>query len=140
MSDDGDDGILRPEDLRLDDDRVRRLEDGRIVVSTDEETGTGPAASPDSDSPADPAAHQSEPAALVDFLPEEDAYELAVAIRTDHATAELTVGSNDIREPFVDLLRWYAAQVKPEFPPEAVLQTLIESSDLALSVERTGEE
>lgn len=135
MSDD--DGGLRPEDLRLDDDRVRTLEDGRLVISTDEEPATGGSGTSASQSSARGA--RRTPGDLTAFLPDEAAYELAVAARTDRGTAGTTVGSNDIREAFTGLLRWYAGQVEPELPAEAVLATLVEASELSLAVERTDE-
>ncbi len=126
MPDDPDDeGVLDPDDLDIDadDDRVRSLGEGRYVVE------------PGDDAPASPppTGRASDPDVTVP-LPD-GAFALTARARAESRTDTLTRDGDDVAETFEALVRWYAALVAPEEPPEAAVATLIGHSSLSVDVE-----
>lgn len=140
MSDDDiPDGVLSPDDLEPDDDRLRRLDERRYVVSTDDDTGADPSAStvPDVNGgvdtedrrPAD-AGPADEPLTLAEL---DGAYALAIRARTDGGSVEdCRIDADDVSVTFESLLRWYADQVAEDTPQEKVLAVLLRHTDLQL--------
>ncbi|WP_054584829.1 hypothetical protein [Halolamina pelagica] len=58
------------------------------------------------------------------------AYALALDARFESVEDDLTVETNDVSAAFEAVLRWYAGNVADGTPPEAVIVTLLENSDL----------
>lgn len=140
MSDDTlPDGVLSPDELEPDDDRLRHLDERRYVVSTDGETDDDsdrvltPGQDADADSDDRPPAN-SAPAGDSLALDELDgAYALAIRARTDGASVEdCRVDTDDVSVAFESLLRWYADQVAEDTPHEEVLAVLLQHTDIEL--------
>ncbi|WP_435334696.1 DUF7500 family protein [Haloarchaeobius sp. TZWWS8] len=141
------DGILSPEDLALDEDHVTALDENRLVVSARtarSETPHGGDARlsaadstiiPDVDEAADadgPQATTGSPAPA-DVLGESSArYGVDLTVKTDDGIAHETMTSDDIREVFERMLRWYAGQLDDELEPEETLSLLLDASGLEL--------
>ncbi|WP_435361464.1 DUF7500 family protein [Haloarchaeobius sp. DFWS5] len=140
------DGVLSPEDLALDEDHVRSLDEHRQVIAA----GDGPSANshggtprmPDIDVATIPDATDTDgdgatattgspqpAAALADHSAP---YGVDIAVKTDDAITHETIHSSDIREVFERLLRWYARQLDDELPPEETLAILLDASGLEL--------
>jgi hypothetical protein len=138
-NDDIPDGVLSPDELEPDDDRLRQLDERRYVVSTDADPEDDPEARPAPDVDVDgvhgdrpPADAGSERDGLA--LDELDgAYALAVRARTDGAAIEdCRIDTDDVSVAFESLLRWYADQVAEDTPPEEVLAVLLQHTDIQL--------
>jgi hypothetical protein len=123
MTDELPDGVLTPDELDLEpsDERIRRLGDDRYVVRTDDDPPTGA---------TDDAAPETVAAGTPPLDDVEGAYAVALAARTDGDLETFRTASNDVRDPFEAMLRWYAERVAPDSPPEQVVSVLLDASDL----------
>lgn len=63
------------------------------------------------------------------------AYALELDARFGSAEDDLTVETNDVSVAFDALLRWYADKVAEATPPEAVIATLLENTELNVSAQ-----
>jgi hypothetical protein len=149
-------GVLTPADQERVAERVRELDDERVLVPTDSADGSdgrhGPEASPTSgagprDGPPSggesrPGGSGEAPSGATDPLDGstgtaidgEAAYAVDVTVRTDHGLAAESFRSNDVRVAFEELLRWYAGRIDPATDPERVLEVLLAGSDLDVTV------
>lgn len=141
-------GVLTPSDLERVTERVRELDDDRVLVPVDrgdattDSVGDGPWGDPERDrAGTDTRAGgrngdlttESEACGLKGSSSEaKTAYAVDIAVKTDHGVAGNTFRSNDIRTVFEELLRWYAARVDPDVDPGVVLKVLLSDSDLDL--------
>ncbi|WP_254762000.1 DUF7500 family protein [Natrinema marinum] len=139
-----DDGVLVPDDLRLEDDRVDELGENRFLVRSEE---SGPnrtansaaleaaATPPAGDRPAgdgrgegdDHARTHRADHALADAS---EPHGVDITLKTDGELAHHRATSNDVREVFVDLLTWYAGQLDDDMSPSEALQVMLAASDL----------
>lgn len=124
-----DDGPLAPDELDLPPDAVRALGANRYVVDADA----------DGDAPtretARPRGGPGPPP--LGALPERYAFDLAA--KEGDGVERTRIASDDVRAAFDGLLRWYAARVAPDRPPERVLSVLArESAYLPPSPESDG--
>jgi len=122
---------LDPEELSLDDDRVRSLGDERFVVNPE---GTEQPAPPESE--AEPADADSVDPLLAKLEGLDGAYALTVAARTEQSAATFAVGSNDVSSTFESFIRWYAKQISDDATPEDVLAVLVRNSSLDVEMQR----
>lgn len=148
----GEDGVLQPDDLDVDDrEEVRAIGDDRYVVSTEEGRPPTPRDDPPPDAassqppadadPDDPratspppdAAPSGSPPSLADAVDGvEERYATALAVKTDRGVAAEEFATNNVVATFERTLRWYADRVDDSEPPEAVLRVLLAKSDLDL--------
>jgi hypothetical protein len=155
MSDDGDaatdattdetdaDDALDPDELDPDEEHVRPLGDGRLLVSTDPDVapderdadaGAGTTGTRSTDaSRAGPGGTTTGARATPDGL--DGAYALVARARTGGETGALRVASDDVTEPFEALVRWYAGRVAPDVPPEEAVAVLLANSGLDVDVD-----
>lgn len=142
MTDDAStDGPLSPDELDPNDDRLRRIDDRRYVISTDSETDSGGETSESTpqmtDGDPDTGAQRSTelrkpervgPAEL------DGAYALDIRARIDGRPAgECRIDTNDVSVAFESLLRWYADQVAEDTPQEEVLAVLLGNTGIQFS-------
>lgn len=114
-----DESVLDPDELGLDDERVRRLAENRYLIEAgDGEQGT-----------------LLEPPADLDagLSTASERYVIEIAAKTDETLDRTRVASDDIREVFAGLLRWYAGCIDPDAPPDEVLELLFEASDVTVA-------
>ncbi|WP_439028357.1 DUF7500 family protein [Haloarchaeobius sp. DT45] len=141
------DGVLSPEDLAPDEDRLKTLDENRFVVSASEDSTANtyggenrlpdvdPALIPDVGSDTRdrdrPTSGSADPA---DTLANASArYGVDVTVKTDDGIGREQLTSSDIRVVFTKLLRWYARQLDDELPPEETLQILLDASELEVT-------
>jgi len=122
---------LDPEELSLDDDRVRSLGDERFVVNPE---GTEQPAAPEPDEEPTEAAAVDPRLAKLEGL--DGAYALTVAARTEQSESTFAVGSNDVSSTFESFIRWYAKQISDDSSPEDVLAVLLQNSSLNVEIQR----
>ncbi|NHN41645.1 hypothetical protein G9C85_08370 [Halorubellus sp. JP-L1] len=125
--------VLSADELALDDDEnVRQLGDDRFLVTTD---GT---ASPPS-SGGRPRPTRSDGGRVVtdgspsptDALAQSSAgFGVDLAVKTEDGVSRRRVTSNDIREVFTEMLRWYALELDSESEPAETLAVLRAASEL----------
>ncbi|WP_267641784.1 DUF7500 family protein [Haloarchaeobius amylolyticus] len=141
------DGVLSPEDLAPDEDRLTVLDENRFVVTANEGTPANtyggenrlpdvdPAIIPDGGSDTwDRDRSTSGSTDPADTLANASAqYGVDVTVKTDDGIAREQLTSNDIRVVFTKLLRWYAQQLDDELPAEETLQILLDASDLEVT-------
>jgi len=137
MTDDIPDGVLAPDELEPDDDRVRRLEDGRYVVATDpaeslaSETGGGTGSDLNTEPTPEP-----EPEANGGSQEAQDlngAYGLEIRARAGDGSAEsYRFETDDVSAAFEGLVRWYTDRVAGDTPTEEALAVLFENTDVEL--------
>jgi hypothetical protein len=125
MNEDPPDGVLSPTDLEPDDDHVRPIDDHRIIVETDGGSTVNGGAEDRDDSDA----VRSREAGSDDA---DHAYAVDITVRTPHEVATFQTASNDVRDPFETMLRWYATRIDPDTPPERVLSVLLSTSGLGV--------
>jgi hypothetical protein len=121
-------GVLSPDDLELNDDRIEQLSEDRYLVGTDGQPldhGDGMAATLGDKERA--------------FADLEGAYALSVRARADGDAWSHCVETNDVSEAFESLVRWYAGCVAPERTTERVLAVLLEGSEIDVAVEQLSE-
>jgi hypothetical protein len=122
---------LDPHELGLDGRDVRLLEDGRYVISTDEDDTAS------EETTAEPSSGTSHsdghfPRHTLDELT--GRYALVARARTEAGGEEaLRVDSNSVAESFEALVRWYADCVAPEVPTAEAVATLLASTDIDTS-------
>ena len=127
-------GVLSADELTLDDDEhVRSLGDGRYLVSTDE---VGPSSTPTGGRPRPTRSDGGRPVtdgspAPTEALAQSSAgFGVDVAVKTESGVSRRRVTSNDIREVFTEMLRWYALQLDEETDPAETLAVLRAASEL----------
>lgn len=136
-----DDGVLTPEELQLEDDRVDELGDNRYLVRPDDSNAANALAAsedPTITTPTD-SSHLTQLESGASGGEREASDRLAdaaaphgvdIALKTDGEVAEYRATSHDVREVFVDLLTWYADQLDDDLSPEEALQVMLTASDL----------
>jgi hypothetical protein len=124
--------VLSPDELALDDENVRSLGDDRFLVTTDGTASTptdggrarrtrsdgGQVVTDGSPSPTDALAQSSA------------GFGVDLAVKTEAGVSRRRVTSNDIREVFTEMLRWYALQLDSESEPAETLAVLRAASEL----------
>jgi hypothetical protein len=132
MTNDHGDGVLTPADLDFDDEHVRPLGEGRYVVDTPQTHEADPTTD-GGDPHRDRTAVGDRPGGRLDEL--EGAYAIVADGRTGTSEGHVRIDTNDVSEAFEALVRWYAGRVADGTSPEAVVQVLLESSDLDVDIE-----
>jgi hypothetical protein len=125
-------GVLSPDELALDDEHVRSLGDERYLVTTD---GT---ASPVNDGGQVRPTRSDGGRVVTDgssspteALAESSAgFGVDLAVKTEAGVSRRRVTSNDIREVFTEMLRWYALELDSESDPAETLALLRAASEL----------
>jgi hypothetical protein len=159
MTDTDPEGVLTPDELTPDDDRLEELDEDRYVVSVEQnqsEQTTADAAnahaaadSPDHAASDDAAPPHDAPdagdgalrpaqdgaARLPNPTTVEGAFALAIDADFDGDRARFTAGTNDVAATFGDLLAWYADAVAPDVPTDEAVAVLLTNTDLDLEVE-----
>ena len=144
-SNDADEGILTPEDIRVEDrDEVKPLGENRFVVSAgdgdaeaaehpEDEGGerTRDGKSPDASSPADVP---GEPAERTPLGAVAEQYGIDVRIKVDDDVRTDRITSDNIVEVFEELLLAYANSVDESTSADEVLRILLAESDLDVSI------
>ena len=126
----GDEGILHPEDLGVEDEEeVEELDENRFLVSTDAD-GT---ADTTIDDPADfelpeedERSESGAPKTPLSAIGEQ--YGVDVAVKAEGTVDSTRIASNNVVETFEELLLWYARQVDESTPPEDVIEILLAES------------
>jgi hypothetical protein len=158
MTDTDPEGVLTPDELTLDDDRLQELAEDRFVISVDEAAAEQPAAdAPEAPEPPDADDHPTaaEPAAVADTadgdtdtsspdanataqLPDpatlDGAFAVAVAADLDGAHIRVTEASNDVAATFEALVTRYAEAVAPDVPTDEAVAVLLNNADLDVEV------
>jgi len=96
-----DEGPLTPAELEPDDERLHEIDDGRYVVSTDEEASAAR---------ADESVRNEGPTAEKQPSPD-GSYAVRATLRWGGETYDLSTGSDDVSETFTALVAWYAEAV-----------------------------
>jgi hypothetical protein len=132
VTDDADrDPPRSPEELGPDDEHVRTLGDGRLLVDADGSDDAG--ARDGTPGGIDGTADHDDATGGLDGL--DGAYALVARARTGGETGRVRVASNDVAEAFEALVRWYVGRVAADVAPEEALAVLLANSDLALDVD-----
>lgn len=130
MTEDTPDGVLAPDDLEPDDDRVRRLEDDRLVVTTEGPAGESRKTGGDASAP-EANANGGDPPEL------EGAYGLEIRARAGDGSIErYRVDTDDVSSAFEGLVEWYTGRVAGEASTEEALAVLFENTGLEPPGER----
>jgi len=130
----GDEGILHPEDLGVEDEEeVEELDENRFLVSTDAEseadsTIDDPA---DFELPEEDEMDASGPRTPLSAIGEQ--YGVDVAVKAEGTVDSTRITSNNVVEAFEELLVWYARQVDESTPPEEVIEILLVESGFGSS-------
>jgi hypothetical protein len=127
------DGVLSPEDLAIEaDEHVRSIGDDRFLVST----GGGSSSRPPRGRPAEPRSDGGQVVtdrspSPTEALAESDAgFGVDMAVKTGDGVSRRRVTSNDIREVFTEMLRWYAVCLDESADPAETLSYLRVASEL----------
>lgn len=124
MTDDNPEGVLAPDELEPDDDRVRRLEDDRLVVTTDDSTGEPPETDDDTLAP-EVNAEEGNSSELA------GAYGLEIRARAGDGSVERhRIDTDDVSTAFEEMIEWYTDRVAGEVSTEEALAVLFESTGL----------
>ena len=155
MTDTDPEGVLTPDELTPDDDRLQELAEDRFVISVDEAAAEQPTAdAPEAPEPPDADDHPTaaKPAAMVDGdtdtlspdanataqLPApatlDGAFAVAVAADLDGAHIRVTEASNDVAATFEALVTRYAEAVAPDVPTDEAVAVLLNNADLDVEV------
>lgn len=125
-------GVLSPDELALDDDEhVRQLDDDRYLVSTG-----GPASSASGGrarptrSDGGRVAIDGSPSPTEALAKSSAGFGVDLAVKTEAGVSRRRVTSNDVREVFTEMLRWYALQLDSEGDPAETLTLLRAASEL----------
>ena len=113
------------EEHAANDDDIRSLGEDRYVITPDGPEGSQPGGAGIELPWA--GAQGDEAGGIADL---DGAYALALDARFEGVEDDLTVETNDVSAAFEALLRWYAGNVADGTPPEAVVATLLENSEL----------
>ncbi len=139
-----DDGVLAPDELRLEDDRVDELGENRFLVRS-EGSGSKRAANSAALEAADAPLAGDRPAGgdrveggdharthRADHALAEapEPHGVDITLKTDGEIAHHHATSHDVREVFVDLLTWYAGQLDDDLSPSEALRVMLAASDL----------
>ncbi|SER19696.1 DUF7500 family protein [Natrinema salaciae] len=124
------DSVLEPDDLALEGDHVRRLDENQYVIRADaDELNTRQFPAGDGiDGPSPSAVDTPEAAGALADAPEPHGVD--IALKTDGEIARHRATSHDVREVFVDLLTWYAGQLDDDLSPSEALRVMLAASDL----------
>lgn len=140
-----DDGVLAPDELQLDDDRVAELGENRFLVRPEGSGSTraamsgaleaadvpltddGSAEGAHSETDDHTRTHHAHDLALADA---DEPHGVDITLKTDGEIAHHRATSHDVREVFVDLLTWYAGQLDDDMSPSEALQVMLAASDL----------
>ncbi|MFT4891070.1 MAG: hypothetical protein ACI9YT_001992 [Halobacteriales archaeon] len=133
MSDDHTNNILSPDQLELDDEHIRPLNENRYVVSVDEKSSPSSVAD-DRDELISGCASVNMTKTLADL---EGAYAFEVHARFEGKSDSLCIETNDVSEAFDSVLRWYAGKVADDTPPEDVIAVLLANSDLNIDIQHS---
>jgi hypothetical protein len=125
-------GVLSPDELTLDDDEhVRQLDDDRYLVSTG---GTASSASGGRARPTRSDGGQvvtdGSPSPTEALAKSPAGFGVDLAVKTEAGVSRRRVTSNDIREVFTEMLRWYALQLDSDADPAETLAVLRAASEL----------
>ena len=125
-------GVLSPDELALDDEHVRQLDDDRYLVSTG-----GTASSSSSGGQARRARSDGgqvvtdgSPSPTEALAKSSAGFGVDLAVKTEAGVSRRRVTSNDIREVFTEMLRWYALQLDSDADPAETLAVLRAASAL----------
>lgn len=127
MTDNAEDGVLSLDDLELDDDRVRPLDESRFVVTTEQDE-TEPAKTTERKTTSH---HEPQMDRLAGLY---GAYALEVHARAEATEETLRLETNNVSEAFESLLRWYVERVAPDMKSEDAISMLLSNSTLGLNV------
>jgi len=126
--------VLSPNELALEDDEhVRPIGDDRFIVSTGEpEAAASPRGGQSRPTRSDGGqAVTGESPSPTDALAQSAAeFGVDLAVKTEVGVSRRRVTSNDIREVFTEMLRWYALQLDEETDPAETLAVLRAASEL----------
>ena len=136
-----DDGVLAPDELRLDDDRVDELGENRFLVrpegpGSDQRTATPTSSRDVGEGPAADDAVGTVRGGIDDhartrqLADAPEPHGVDIALKTDGEIARHHATSHDVREVFVDLLTWYADQLDDDMSPSEALRVMLAASDL----------
>jgi hypothetical protein len=129
---DGEEGILHPEDLGVEDEeKVEPLDENRFLVSTDSDSIPD---SPDPNEGQDDvrlsgaeevlgSGGSTPPLSAID-----EHYGVDVDVKAEETVASTRIVSNNVVETFEELLLWYAHQVDDSTPPKEVIEILLAES------------
>lgn len=125
--------VLSADELALDDDEnVRSLGDDRFLVTTD-----GTASAPTDGGRARPTRSDGgqvvtdgSPSPAKALAQSTAGFGVDLAVKTEAGVSRRRVTSNDIREVFTEMLRWYALQLDSEDDPAETLAVLRAASEL----------
>jgi|GEM_PF-862738 len=149
---DDESGVLRPEELDIASrEGVERTDEGRFVISTDEDAidPDVPAvrvvdeheATAESDrdgaEPDDGGTSRQNPLAAVEaeLAALSADHALSVVVRDGSETGSIQTAANDRHATLSAMLRWYAAHVDSDAPPEAALRELLAETTLDLGID-----
>jgi hypothetical protein len=128
----GEEGILHPEDLGVEDEeKVEPLDENRFLVSTESDPIPE---SPDRDEDQDDVRHSEAEEVLgsgVSTTPLsaiDEYYGVDVDVKAEDTVASTRIVSNNVVETFEELLLWYAHQVDDSTPPKEVIEILLAES------------
>ncbi|MFC4542657.1 hypothetical protein ACFO5R_12070 [Halosolutus amylolyticus] len=139
------DGVLTPDELQLDDDRVAELSENRYLVRSDGPTAADEGSAAGTAEPADAidaggltqpgsaSAHAQEAPHARDvqgLAAATEPHGVDITLKTDGEVAHHRATSNDVREVFVDLLTWYAGQLDDDMSPGDALRVMLAASDI----------
>jgi hypothetical protein len=130
MSDENTETALSPDQIELNENQVRPLDENRYVVDPDgtdnshSVTGTGDSS----------VADRTNGDTTEEFAALDGAYALEIRAQSGTERDAFRVETNDVSEAFESLLRWYAGHVADDTPPEDVLAVLLANSTLEVDI------
>ena len=133
MTDTDPEGVLTPDELTLDNDRLQELADGRFVISVDEPAAEPAAVPTTTDGDTDTSSPDTNTTAQIPAPATLDGA-FAVVVAADLAGAHFRVpeASNDVGATFEALVTWYAEAVAPDVPTNEAVAVLINNADLGV--------
>jgi hypothetical protein len=125
--------VLSPDELALEDDEhVRPIGDDRFLVTTD-----GTASAPTDGGRVRPTRSDGgqvvtdgSPSPTEALAQSSAGFGVDLAVKTEAGVSRRRVTSNDIREVFTEMLRWYALELDSESDPAETLAVLRAASEL----------
>ena len=139
--------VLGPEELDISqEDNVLEIDDGRYVISPDEDKAPNP---PEGQPKLDPTAPKREAQDGFDYSPSldrddihdwlnrdfnklETQYGFDVTAKFDDSVAQQRLVSNNVVTAFENLILWYAQQIGGETPVEEVLGILLSEANVPI--------
>lgn len=149
------DGVVSPDELDIttQEEHVTEIDDGRYVISVEDDPGDSLPDVPDEFRELDESPPSSETTTDTDTdtgpesdtetttVPSEESedsphtnpvfdaeYGATVTTKVDGVIDTQTMSSNNVSDVFDDLLEWYASQVTDDLPTEEVLRVLLSES------------